>query len=237
MGSSILGRERGRIGHMCGRYSLAVSGDDLVEAFQASLERDAFRPRYNVAPGQKMPVLTNADPGAFAHMTWGLLPSWTKELATARKPINARAETVRELATFRRPFARQRCLVPADGFYEWQATHAGKLPYRITRTDRTPFAFAGLWDSWQGPDGPPLQTFTIITTTPNALMAPMHNRMPVILHAADYEQWLETNALDDAQALLTPYPPAELRAYRVSRQVNAPDNDLPEVIEPVVSKG
>jgi len=184
------------------------------------------RPRFNVAPSQRMPIVRANDEGdrelVGAH--WGLIPSWTKE--PKLKPINARAETVGASGMFRQAFSRRRCLVPADGFYEWRGLKPPKQPFFIHRKDDRPFAFAGLWERWHPPGAEPIDTYTIITTTPNALMAGIHNRMPVILRPDDYDRWLDAAVpIDQIQSLLTPCPDDELEAYPVSSRVNSPKYD------------
>ena len=224
---------------MCARYSLTVLAEDLARKLGASVQLtllgpDGFRPRYNAAPTQVLPVVAGGVPRLLVPMRWGLIPAWAKDPSIAQKLINARAETVLEKPSFRRPFQRQRCLVLADGFYEWQQTERGKVPYRFVVRGGEPFAFAGLWDSWRDPTGQERQTFTILTTAPNELVAPIHNRMPVILAARDYEHWLSSAVMAESLlALLRPYPAEEMAAYRVSRLVNSPANDVPEVIEAV----
>ena len=224
---------------MCARYSLTVLAEDLARKLGAAIQPalfgpDGFRPRYNAAPTQKLPVLTGGVPRQLELLQWGLIPSWAKDASIGHKLINARAETVLEKPSFRRPFARQRCLVLADGFYEWRTTDRGKMPYRFVVRDGAPFAFAGLWDSWHDPAGSERRTFTILTTQPNDLVAPIHNRMPVILPDDAYEQWL-SNAVapESLLSLLTPYPAEAMAAYPVSRLVNSPHHDTPAVLEPL----
>jgi putative SOS response-associated peptidase YedK len=168
-------------------------------------------------------------------LRWGLIPFWAKEESIGNRMINARAESVPSKPTFKRPFARQRCLVLADGFYEWQKTGSVKQPYRITLQSGDLFAFAGLWDRWKKPDGEELQTFTIITTEANDLTRKLHDRMPVILSPEDYETWLDPtfHETDTLQKCLRPYPSNEMTCYPVSRMVNSPKNEDPRCIEPL----
>ena len=223
---------------MCARYSLTVLAEDFARKLGASVQLalfgpDGFRPRYNAAPTQKLPVITGGVPRQLELLQWGLIPSWAKDPSIGIKLINARAETVLEKPSFRRPFQRQRCLVLADGFYEWQATERGKVPYRFVVRGGAPFAFAGLWDSWRDPSGPERRTFTILTTQPNDLVAPIHNRMPVILPETAYEHWLSSAvAPESLLPLLTPYPAEVMAASPVSRLVNSPHNDTPAVLAP-----
>lgn len=163
---------------------------------------------------------------------WGLIPSWAKDPEVGNKMINARAETVAEKPSYRKAFKERRCLILADGFYEWQKTDSGKQPFYIRMEDESPFAFAGLWESWQ--NGREIRSCTIITTSPNEVAAQVHNRMPVILHPEDYEMWLDPD-FDEREPLTTllkPFPAEAMEAYPVSRKVNRPANNDPEVIEP-----
>lgn len=190
-------------------------------------------PRWNIAPSQSVPIIRlHGGTGELALVRWGLIPSWTKEKPTIA-PINARAETVASSGMFRQAFQRHRCLIPADGFYEWKKlTPKTKQPMFIHRPDDSLFFFGGLWERWKPSEAAePIETKTIITTTPTPLMEGIHNRMPVILRQQDYERWLEPDAKPDAlKSLLVPYP-GELEAYPVSTHVNSPKNDDPECIE------
>ena len=218
---------------MCGRYELHTHPAAMALAFGLPIFPD-LPPRYNVAPSQTLPVV-RVDGGGkreLAMMKWGLIPHWAKDKAIAYKTINARAETVATAPAFRDAFKRHRCLIPATGFYEWKKVGAGKQPYRISMIDDAPFAFASLWSSWKNSGGEWTETYTIVTTTPNALTAKVHNRMPVILAAGDYARWLDV-ALPDATALLQPYPADEMKAYPVSTRVNAPKNDDATLIDRV----
>ncbi len=212
---------------MCGRYTVVSPASALEEHFTAVF-REPLAPSYNAAPSQRLPVITDAAPDLIQLLQWGLIPAWSRDPKSGPKPINARAETLTEKPSFRQLMQRRRCLVPADSFYEWQATPTGKVPHRILRPDEAPFAFAGLWDEWTDrATGEIRPTFTIITTAANALMAPLHERMPVILPTRDAERaWLNVGDL----ALLRPLPDAWLRAYPVSTLVNSPANNSPEVL-------
>ena len=196
-----------------------------------------FSARYNIAPMSQALVVVNEESRILKSMQWGLVPHWTREATIGNKMINARAETLTLKPSFRKSFERKRCLVPADGFYEWQKVDGSKIkiPMRIVLKSREPFAFAGLWDTWQKPDGSELQSFTIITTEPNELMRTIHNRMPVILHETDEETWLDQDFTDTSKLseLLTPYPTVEMESYEVSPMVNSPWNDSPACIRPV----
>ncbi len=195
--------------------------------------------RYNAAPSQLLPVITNQEPTTVQYFSWGLLPSWAKEKEHGLRPINARTETILEKPQFKRLMSSKRCLVPADGFYEWKRVGKTKTPYRIVLKDQELFTFAGLWDEWvdQG-SGEVFNTFTVITTEPNELMAGIHNRMPVILHPEEERLWLsETNDVQRLAELLRPYPAEEMKAYPVSALVNSTRNDVPAVLAPVAEQG
>jgi putative SOS response-associated peptidase YedK len=190
-------------------------------------------PRYNIAPSQPVAIVRasrDQDNREWALVQWGLVPSWSKDPSIGARMINARAETVEEKPSFRTAFKRRRCLIPADGFYEWKRLNGGKQPFYIRLESGEPFAFGGLWEYWQGPDGSALESCTILTTEPNGLMAELHNRMPLILSAQDYDDWLFAKEGDkQAQAalhhLLRPYPAEEMIASPVSTFVNNPRNE------------
>ncbi len=220
---------------MCGRYSLAVPADVVAELF-GLLEVPDLSPRWNVAPTQDALVVRTTDAGrAGALLRWGLVPAWAKDASIGNRMINARSETVAEKPSFRSALRRRRCLVPADGFYEWRKTADGKVPTRIRRRDGRPFAFAGLWERWTRGEGAPLETFTILTTLPNHLLRPIHDRMPVILAEDDWDAWLAPGERP-AEALLPllgPCPDGDLEAFAVSPRVNSPRHDDPACAEPV----
>ena len=219
---------------MCGRYGLTVDTSKLQERFDTNNTLPDVQPRYNIAPTQALPVIVRHSPNAMTLMQWGLIPSWSKEPQVSYSTINARAENLLKSSVYKKPFQSQRCLVPASGFYEWQQTSAGKQPYYIHVQDTDVFAFAGLYDIWRDKQGNELHSYTIITTTPNDLVAPIHNRMPVILRRDDENVWLDQDA-DQARllSLLAAYPAAEMSAYPVSTWVNSPSNDSPQVLEPL----
>lgn len=194
-------------------------------------------PRYNIAPTQ--PVLAvrvsaQTRQREFTLFRWGLIPSWAKDPKMSTRMINARAETAAEKPAFRAAFRRRRCLIPATGFYEWQKRKEGKQPYFITMQDGRPFAMAGLWEYWLAADGSEIDSCAILTTQPNELVRPLHNRMPAIIHKADFDAWLDPSApLELLRHLLRPFPANHMRAYPVSRLVNNPANDAPQCIEPI----
>ena len=227
---------------MCGRFRLARKKEILEEHFGAECWRDEdlggdveWAARYNVAPGQEIAVVRQ-DSGAPVRrielLRWGLVPWWAKEPAIGYKMINARAATAAERPAFRDALHTRRCLVPADGFYEWQRQGKKKLPFCFTVLDETTagdslFAFAGLWERWRSPQGQTLESCAILTTEPNELMRDVHDRMPVILPRDSYELWLDPgfHKLSELRALLKPYPAAGMRRYRVSERVNHVQND------------
>jgi putative SOS response-associated peptidase YedK len=228
---------------MCGRYTLTSPGEVVAEVFEL-VDVPPILPRYNLAPTQEAAVVRVVAPGAprtLDPLRWGLIPYWAQDPAIGNHMINARADSVADKPAFRDSFRRRRCLVPADGFYEWKKVEPKvRQPYLIRRQDRLPFAFAGLWSSWRGPDSArPLETFTILTTGPNDLLRPLHDRMPVILDRSDFAAWLDPANRDAArlQALLAPAPAAGWEAVPVSRAVNNPANDTPECIEPLLAEG
>lgn len=222
---------------MCGRFALISATEEVADALgvdQATIaDIPPAVPRYNIAPTQPVlaAYLDEIGQRRLTFFQWGLVPSWSKDVTIGSRLINARSETVTEKPSFRNAFKRRRCLIPADGFYEWQKLNGGKQPMYIHGADGRPLALAGLWEVWQEPEGTRLQTCTILTTTPNELMAPIHDRMPVILEPEDYAMWLEPGAHpDEALHLLRPYPAANMKAYPVSTAVNNPRNDAPECI-------
>jgi putative SOS response-associated peptidase YedK len=221
---------------MCGRFTLTVNPADLQDAFTNYTFPTRFSPRFNIAPSQPVLAIPNNGLNAADFFIWGLIPMWAKDPSIGSRLINARGETIAEKPSFRGSFKHKRCLILADGFYEWKsiASKKTKIPYFIHMKDRAPFAFAGLWDAWEGADGSSVKTCTIITTGPNELMESLHNRMPVILHPRDYGKWLEAShqTPENLLPLLKPYPADAMSAYPVSTLVNKPSNDSPELVVP-----
>ena len=222
---------------MCGRFTLTVDPGQLREAYpDVEIPKD-LKPRYNIAPTQPVAVIPNDGKNKLDFFVWGLIPSWAKDPQIGSRMINARSETLAEKPSFRSAYRRRRCLIVADGFYEWrkEAGSTSKTPMYIQLESREPFAFAGLWENWHSPDGSEVLSCTIITTEPNALIAKIHNRMPVLLPREAYAKWLDPGELDPSvmDPLLRPYPAEEMIAYPVSTLVNKPQNDVPEVIQPV----
>jgi putative SOS response-associated peptidase YedK len=229
---------------MCGRFTL-VRLSDFLDRFPwitppEDLPEDPVM-HYNIAPTQPVAAVTN-DGTKVDYLRWGLVPSWAKDKSVGNRMINARAETLAEKPAFARLLKSRRCLIPADGFYEWRREpgRKTKTPMYIHMKDGHPFAFAGLWDKWRDKEsGKTLRSFTIITTKPNELMRPIHDRMPMILRETDYRRWLspgDSASPDELSTMLAPYPPAELEAYEVSPGVNSPANESPQNISPVPAK-
>lgn len=187
---------------------------------------------YNAAPSQTLPVVTNKQPDAIQFFSWGLQPFWAKDAKAVKRAINARAETLAEKPSFRKLLSSKRCLVPADGFFEWQVTEHGKVPYRILLKEEDTFSFAGLWDEWLDKStGELLHTYTIITTEANNLVKPIHDRMPVILSPEAEELWLDAHeSQEELLSLLKPYDATQMKAYPVSPLVNSAQNNVPEIL-------
>ncbi|PSB18143.1 SOS response-associated peptidase [Phormidesmis priestleyi ULC007] len=221
---------------MCGRFSQSLIGDVIAEAFQL-VEIPDWQPRYNIAPTQTIPAIVAAESGnrQFKPLRWGLIPSWSKDPAIGAKLINARSETVTEKPSFRSAFKQRRCLILADGFYEWRKQSGKKQPFYFRLEDSSPFAFAGLWERWHDSEDDRLETCTILTTEANQTVAQVHDRMPVILHADSYDRWLDpSQPLESLQALLCPYDSNLMTAYPVNSSVNSPWNDTPDCTVPLV---
>lgn len=219
---------------MCGRYTLTVDEELILVRFQSvKVTDDVYTKRYNIAPGQLVFAIVNdGEKNRLGTLRWGLIPPWAKDPKLGYKMINARGETLAEKPAFKRAFRRQRCLIPADGFYEWPFSGKEKQPYRIRLKSGELFAFAGLWERWSAPDGTVIHSCTIITTEANELLADLHPRMPVILKKEDEALWLDRNCDDVAllETLLKPYPADEMEVYPVSSEVNSARNDYPSLI-------
>lgn len=221
---------------MCGRFSLVRDGRQLLSAFPGFVFPDDPQRRYNIAPSMQVLAVPNDGSGAARTFEWGLIPFWAKDPKIGSRMINARAETLSEKPSFREAYRRRRCLIPADGFYEWRRAAPGgrKTPMYIRLESGEPFAFAGLWECWRDPDGNSRETCAIVTTQPNDLLAGIHNRMPVILPPSVYGDWLEpaVRVPEQPDPLLVPYPPDAMAAHPVSEYVNNPRNDGPECVRP-----
>ncbi len=222
---------------MCGRFTLTADPADLKEVFDwVTFPDQSFAPRYNIAPTQPIAVVTNSGDNKLDFFTWGLVPFWAKDPSIGSRMINARSETLAEKPSFKSAFKRRRCLILADGFYEWQNLpgEKSKVPMFIHMKDSKPFAFAGLWEDWHSPDGSQILSATIITTNPNELIAPIHNRMPAILPENAYREWLAPGEGDPQNLglLLKPFDAQKMETYPVSRMVNSPQIDQPSLIIP-----
>ncbi len=224
---------------MCGRFTLRAPASVIAEAF-ALLEVPPFTPRFNIAPTQPVPVIRAAPAMTSRELVWlrwGLIPSWADDPAIGNRLINARCESVTVKPAYRAAFRRRRCLVVADGFYEWQQAGRSKQPYFIHFRDERPFAFAGLWESWEGPDHSAIESCTLLTTVPNAVVAPIHDRMPVILQPEHHDRWLDPmlQKPEALQAVLVPFPGDAMEAYPVSSNVNRPGHEDPSCVESIAS--
>ena len=222
---------------MCGRYAV-TSSPEVIRALFRYREQSNFPPRYNVAPTQPIAIVRLVDGRRhFALVRWGLLPSWVKDPKTFTLLINARGESVIDKPAFRAAMRRRRCLVPADGFYEWQRAGERKRPYFVRLKSGGPLAFAGLWETWTGPDGEELETAAIVTTKANRLLAPLHERMPVIVPPDGFDLWLDCAKVDaqTAAAVIAPAAESLLEAYQVSAAVNRTANDGPILLAPATA--
>lgn len=217
---------------MCGRFALARSSDELTRIFDLAECAD-LSPRFNITPGTDIAVIRRSPAGSLVlhRLRWGLVPHWSHDQNIGNRLINARAETLADKPSFRAGFQKRRCLIPADGFYEWDRKGQTKQPYYYSHPQGEVLALGGLWESWQAPDGTLLRTTTIITTADNAEVAPIHDRMPLILDPNNYHSWLE-GSVDQVLALIIPAPTGMLRSWTVSRRVNRVQEEGPELILP-----
>lgn len=221
---------------MCGRYAQNTDPKKLAKEFKVA-DVPAVEPRYNIAPTQEvLGVSESPDGREMTFYKWGLVPSWAKDASMGARLINARSETVQEKPAFRAAFKQRRCIIPADGFYEWQRTEGRKQPFFFRMRDERPFGFAGLWEGWEGEGGQVINSCTILTTEANEVLRPVHDRMPVILHPDEYEVWLDTDVrkLDLIKEMLRPYPAEEMMSYPVSTAINSPRNQGAELIEQTI---
>ena len=223
---------------MCGRFALYSSLDEIKEVF--GIQQVDFQPEasYNIAPSQAVAVVVRHNGhNHLQRMIWGLVPSWAKDASSGARLINARAETLHQKPSFRRPLLSQRCLIVADGFFEWQKREEGRRPMFIHMKSRRPFGMAGLYDIWQPPEGERLISCTIITTQANDVVRPIHDRMPAIIPASHYSQWLDPSPqpVPHLLGLLKPYPAQEMSAYAVSRLGNSPHHNVPDCVRPAAA--
>ena len=222
---------------MCGRFTLQISPELLAEIFGLS-EMPVFPARYNIAPTQQVAVIRSTADGRnrLDFLRWGLIPSWAKDPSIGSRMINARCETVHEKPAFRHAIKFRRCIVVASGFFEWLQEESRKVPLYVHLKDSSPMCFAGLWDHWKSSEGETIESCTILTTSSNKLIAPLHDRMPVILHREEHRLWLNREVTDPEKLkqLYQAYPADLMEIYPVSPLVNSPRNDLPELIKPIV---
>lgn len=220
---------------MCGRFTFDISPEQLTEIFGVSILRD-FPQRYNIAPTQQVLSIRRMEAGNCASfIRWGLIPSWAKDPSIGSRMINARCESIHEKPAFRTAIRYRRCIIPANGFFEWKEEGGKKQPLYVRMMDGAIMGFAGIWDHWKNPEGETLETCSILTTASNRLIQPLHERMPVILHPAEYDLWLEREVTDPERLkpLYQPYPADLMEMFPVSTLVNNPRNDSPECIEPL----
>jgi putative SOS response-associated peptidase YedK len=220
---------------MCGRFTLTLDPEELREALKLGDMPPQWIPRYNVAPSQPVAAVTDAQTRAVDFLRWGLVPSWAKDISIGSRLINARAETLEEKPSFRTALQRRRCLILADGFYEWaksRSTKGSSMPFYFSLQSGQPFMFAGLWEIWRSSEDDVLRSCTIITTEANEVVAPVHERMPVILTGDDAWRWLNPGPAATVKGLLKPYPAEAMRAYPVGKDVNSPNIDQSHLIEP-----
>jgi putative SOS response-associated peptidase YedK len=222
---------------MCGRFTLTLPSSEIEARFNARFVpeyRSRYQPRFNAAPTQELPIILEGKQSEIVPARWGLVPHWAKDLQIGSRMINARAETLGEKPAFKSLLGARRCLIPADGFYEWKNVGSQKLPFRCTMTDGL-FAFAGLWDEWRDPEGKAVRSFTIITCAPNGLLALIHDRMPVILDREQEQRWLDAR-VQEVGTLLRPYPDARMSLTPVSNAVNDAKRDSPDLIRSIASR-
>jgi putative SOS response-associated peptidase YedK len=220
---------------MCGRFTLTLELPVLQQELGIKEVPSDWNPRFNIAPTQKVPVVIDSEARKIELLRWGLIPYWAKDPSIGNKLINARAETISEKPAFRSAFERRRCLVVANGFYEWkrEGKSGPAIPHFYYREGGKPFAFAGLWENWVSPEGEKIRTCTIITCASNEVVRPVHPRMPVVLTGDDLWTWMDGQSKEELQSVLVPYEKGDLKEHTVSTAVNRPDPDGPELIAPV----
>jgi len=223
---------------VCGRFVMITDLSTIIDVFGIEHVSGDVRPSYNIAPGSTVAAVINDGATRLVNFRWGLVPSWSRDPAIGARLINARGETVAEKPSFRAAFKQRRCLIIANGFYEWQRRTTGKTPMYISLKGEIPFGFAGLFETWRSPEGEKLRTCTIITTDANELIRPIHDRMPVIIPAGQVPRWLDPSMADTTRlvSLLVPYPECEMTAYAVSPLVNSPRHDSPECTTPAAAR-
>lgn len=216
---------------MCGRFQLSVKGKQISERFNVEVFDEKYSPMYNCAPSQNLPIITNVEPEKINYFKWGLVPFWSKDSKIGFNLINARSENIEEKPAFKSAFAKRRCLIPANGFYEWKKVGKQKIPHRIFLKNENIFAIAGIWETWKDAEDRLLNSFSILTTTPNSLMRNIHNRMPVILNKHDEQAWLFENDEQYLKSLCQPFDALKMEAYQISPKVNSPLNNTLDIIE------
>lgn len=218
---------------MCGRYTIIAKAEEIEKRFNVEVPK-AYTPRYNAAPSQILPIITNQNPDGLSFFHWGLIPGWAKDKSISSKLINARSETITEKASFKNAVKQRRCLVLADSFYEWkQSGKKSKIPYRIFLSSKELFSFAGLWEEYEDDDQNTIHTFTIITTKANEAISQIHNRMPVILEQKNEKSWLDSSIpTEEHIKLLLPYREDQISYHTISPMVNKVSNDSPQLIVP-----
>ncbi|WP_028390981.1 SOS response-associated peptidase [Bacillus cihuensis] len=222
---------------MCGRYTLFTDIEEIMDRFDIKAPFiDEYQFSYNIAPSHSvLSVINDGTTNRLGYLRWGLIPFWAKDEKISYKMINARAETIAEKPSFKNAYKKKRCLILADSFYEWKKTPERKIPMRIKLKTDEPFAMAGLWESWKSPEGRPIYSCSVITTTPNKLMSSIHDRMPVILKPEDEKVWLDPSIHDTdyLQQYLKPFDALQMEAFEVSSQVNTPKNNSPNLIQKI----
>ena len=217
---------------MCGRFQLSVKGRHISERFNVEVFDEFYKPNYNCAPSQKLPVITNEEPEKLSYLRWGLIPFWAKDPKIGYKLINTRSETIAEKPSFKNAFKKRRCLIPSNGFYEWRKDK-NKTPFRIFLKSESLFSMAGIWENWKDAEGKLVQTFSIITTEPNELMKEIHDRMPVILPPELENVWLQESDERILNDLMIPFDVEKMQVYQISKKVNSPGNNDASIIIPI----
>ena len=223
---------------MCGRYALFSKKERIAKDFGIIKEPQVdFEPHYNISPGMHVPVVLQSKEGEkmITNLKWGLIPPWSEDQNIGYKMINARSETITEKRSFSKPFQRQRCIIPANGFYEWRKMGSDKIPFYIRTNDADLFGFAGIFEKWKSPEGTIIPSFSIITTNANTLLKPLHERMPVILSPQEYDLWLDNRTYDQKmlESMLNQYPMTQMSVYPVGKEVNKADQNNPQLIHPI----
>lgn len=216
---------------MCGRFQLSVKGRHISERFNVEVFDEFYKPNYNAAPSQKLPVITNTEPTKLNYFKWGLIPFWAKDPKIGFKMINARSETIGEKPAFKNAFKKRRCIIPANGFYEWRKDE-NKTPFRIFLKSEELFSLAGIWETWKDAEGKPIHSFSILTTEPNTLIKTIHDRMPVILPPEFEYAWLNEEDKKLLENMLKPFDAEKMEAYPISKKVNSPRNNNAEIVLP-----